>query len=303
MQATEKITSNSIGATIDINNETVNCRIKIRLNDKYKNGHEDFAITADFWTPKKARIDRFYECGGCCHDEILALRPDLKPFVDLHLSDWEGRPMHGFANGFYHLKNGKIDYVISGLRLKDGEIDKIKHAETQTHFAVLCIELGLPERWKSEAMAATTLLEKLGGDVYKFQSEAIRPTFELPTAEKVAETLELIASGHFSPEKIEQRAKADEIAKFNAFIQKIHDDHKAKVKKLEIEKMVDIALAVHFRGKINAIHYTHSNTIYFNWLDSDKLVTNEQVAKFQDAMTDYQLPEGIKIENKGKGCE
>ncbi len=181
MQATEKITTNSIGATIDIQNETVNCRIEIRLNDECRNGHEDFSITANFWTPQKARIGKNWEMGGCCHDEILALRPDLKPFVDLHLSDWEGRPMHGFANGFYFLQQGNYESVISTLRLVDGELGKLKEAADAKHFAYICQKMKLPERWKKEAVRATALLEKLSGDVYKFQSTAKRPMFELLT--------------------------------------------------------------------------------------------------------------------------
>jgi hypothetical protein len=45
--------------------------------------HGHFSITAD----GKNRC-------GCLHEEILDYRPDLKCFVDLHLSDIKGQPMH-----------------------------------------------------------------------------------------------------------------------------------------------------------------------------------------------------------------
>lgn len=51
-----------------------------------------FSITADG-----------YRRCGCLHDEILELNPALKPFVDLHLSDLDGVPMHAEANGWYWL--------------------------------------------------------------------------------------------------------------------------------------------------------------------------------------------------------
>jgi hypothetical protein len=41
--------------------------------------------------------------GGCMHDEILRYRPDLKPFVDLHLAWLDGEPLHAEANGWHWL--------------------------------------------------------------------------------------------------------------------------------------------------------------------------------------------------------
>lgn len=41
-----------------------------------------------------------YSC-GCIHNEILETFPNLKPLVDLHLSNLDGKPMHCLENGFY----------------------------------------------------------------------------------------------------------------------------------------------------------------------------------------------------------
>ncbi len=296
MQTDEKIISNSIGATIDINNESVNCRIKIRLNDECKNGHEDFSITATFWTPKKARIDQNYECGGCCHDEILALRPDLKPFVDLHLSDWEGRPMHGFANGFYFLEQGKDESVISTLRLKDGELDTLKQAADKKHFAYLCQKMKLPERWKGEAVRATALLEKLGGDVYKFQSTAKRPMFELLTRAEMAELAKVEKSGYYSTEQVNERKEAAKKAAFDKEMQKLIDERSAAHSKANAEFLIKSALLTHFGKPVNAIYYGHKNTIKFNWLDYGAKVQKSEVENFIFNQHSYELPEGLNIE-------
>lgn len=40
---------------------------------------------------------------GCMHEDILKHFPKLQDFVDMHLSDINGIPMHAIANGWYWL--------------------------------------------------------------------------------------------------------------------------------------------------------------------------------------------------------
>lgn len=41
--------------------------------------------------------------GGCCHDLVAKVAPDLQPLIALHLADSEGTPTHAEANGWYWL--------------------------------------------------------------------------------------------------------------------------------------------------------------------------------------------------------
>lgn len=99
--------------------------IDIRLNDECKNGHEDFSITGSYWSKE----NKGYEAdgGGCIHDTILAVRPELKIFVDLHLCDRKGVPMYAVDNGMYFLfKEKKYDYVKQHFMINDAELEVLK---------------------------------------------------------------------------------------------------------------------------------------------------------------------------------
>ena len=60
-----------------------------------------FAVGADIGT--KAQLQRNDpQCCGCCHEECLEAWPQIKPLIDLHLSDAiTGAPMHAESNGWY----------------------------------------------------------------------------------------------------------------------------------------------------------------------------------------------------------
>jgi hypothetical protein len=59
------------------------------------------------------------------HDDILKAFPELKPVVDVHLSDPDGAPMHAVANAVYHIEENDQQRLYDHLRWSDVNIDKI----------------------------------------------------------------------------------------------------------------------------------------------------------------------------------
>lgn len=70
-------------------------RVEIRHDDQCKNGHNSFAIVGDIRGPQGQDI-----AGGCLHDDIAAVFPELAHLIKWHLSSTEG-PMHYIGNVCY----------------------------------------------------------------------------------------------------------------------------------------------------------------------------------------------------------
>ena len=74
-------------------------RVEVRFDDYCGNGRNSFGITGDVRDPSK-RGERGWLAGGCLHEDIAAVFPELAPLIGFHLSDTAG-PMHYAANAVY----------------------------------------------------------------------------------------------------------------------------------------------------------------------------------------------------------
>lgn len=281
-------TSNDLRHTISVNDSTGNYSIKIRLNDECKNGHQDFSTTATFWEVGKVRSDKNLITGGCCHEEILKVRPDLQIFVNLHLCDYSGVPMYAVENGFYHLQNGfnstKVtdngfaDEFCSYYRITPKQFAVLCQSENKLRYALNLQSLGILEQWKAEAYKAIALLEKLTNT--KFIVDSKKTQFNAPTPEQVAKEQEKEKNGYYTPEKIaerKQQAEAAAKAKQYADIKAEMNKEIAKARKeYEVKKMVlDAGLTLD-----NFIYYNHTKQGVFNWKNYGEQVTKQEFEKF-----------------------
>lgn len=295
--------------------------IKIRLNDECRNGHEDFSITADIY--KNGRDVG----GGCCHEHILSLRPDLAPFVALHLSDWQGAPMHAIPNAWYwfqgafpesadHSPNLGACHGGTGsdakppekcreifkeyIRASDEQIAEIVRQlpSTAEELQAILEDMGFPKQWKAEAARATAQMEQWTGKT--FGSRATRSQFTPLSAEARALIEERRASGYYLPENVAARdvvAKAERKAKR---IASLKEDHARSVEKLNRNLAAELALAAFFPGRANVIFYDHTNELSFNWSSTERLHTREEFDAFAASPQFASLPEGTKLEWRDK---
>ena len=319
--ATPKIIHNLVVGT-----STMITDIRIRLDDECRNGHEDFAITANILElveDPSFRSKKWHDAdGGACHEHIWALRPDLKPFVDLHLCTWEGIPMHCASNAFYWLA-GYLDlpYVEyhggSGnggkskedclrifqehVRCTDAELAELILCRSQDELRIAIEDLGIVERWKAEADAAIKQLEAWTGKT--FVSQATRGRWEPVTQQARELAAERKANGYYTPEAIAARdAEKQAAAKAKQRATLIEDNRKA-IHKREAELELKLFILDNFPAKLNCIYYSHTNTLSFNWTSTDKLVTQEEFAEISKVFERFEsghFPSGICLEWKAQ---
>lgn len=315
MTATEQTTTNDLRHSITVTNGKEKTVIKIRLNDECKNRHEDFSLTADIYEHRNGGWQD--AGGGCCHEHILKLRPDLAPFAMLHLCTWEGVPMHSAANAFYWFAgfNGGLGQQYHGGSGREGKLpDKCRrffaehiHAteeqvaqivdmqpRSEIELRAVLEDLHFPEQWKGEADAAIAMLESWTGK--HFASQATRGRWQQVSVEQRAEIARRRAEGYYEPAKVAQRdaekaaqAKAAEIAKIKADLAENLGD-------LERKAQVALYMAERYFPRFkNFIYYDHTNELAVNWSTTEKLITREEFDGIVAELDASQLPEGLTL--------
>lgn len=241
--------------------------VTIRLNDECKNGHEDFSITGYEYKSKR-RSDRNMVHGGAIGDQIAKEKPELAIFNNLHLCDWEGRPMHGVSNMKYHLKNDvlPISDFCKYYRITEKEYNILLNSGNESHLAYLLVTLGIMDRWKQESIKAINLLEELTGK--KFKSDATR-THQNPLDLFDKKEIEAkIENGYFNIENIQSREYKAEREKRVKTMNSLKARFKSDIKEKEIDLTIKLFLVDKFGSHDNCIYYKHTNELVFNWMEN-----------------------------------
>jgi hypothetical protein len=291
-------------ATKTVGRETIT--VKIRLNDECKNGHEDFSATGEVYEVGKPRIDKYMISYGCVHEYILKAFPELKTFVDLHLSDANGVPTHAIANGYYHLRQGFNNLkpheegfaakFCEYYRLNLEQFEALNISGDKDHFGIIVEKIGIRKAWKEQAEEAIQLLEKLTGE--EFESKATKSNWYGLSPEEREEVESRIASGYYNPEAIEARNMKDTNGKLEKKLSDLDDELSKKRKSVAIQKKVikEVFLVGGMRAVDNFIFYTHSNEVNFNWKSYDQLTPLE----LEKLKNELKLPKGVtmKVDKK-----
>lgn len=274
--------------------------VTIRLNDECKNGHQDFAITGDIYEANKPKKDKYFISGGCIHEDILKHFPEFKIFIDLHLCDYKGIPMHAAENGFYYLKNGFNNNPVNSdefinkfckyYRISKKQFNALKNSENVLQYSILLLKLGVLKQWEKQASKAIKLLEQLTGN--EFLIDSVKTQFKTPSEDEIKTEEDLIKSGYYSDENKKER----ELKKGLDFIAKIEEERKNKINSINLEFDTKIELLKNAGKKFydNCIFYSHTKTLCFNWRGYDKLNKDE----IENSLKNCKFDDTIKIEIK-----
>lgn len=298
--------SNNLIYKVTRERDGIKAAITIRLNDECKNGHQDFAITANLYEYDAARDRWINTGGGCCHAEILRIAPEFEKFVKLHLCDYLGRPMYAVENGFYHLKNGFNQTAIDApefaekfceyYRITAKQFKILKRSETALQYSIKLQALNILDQLQTEAAEAIKELESLTGET--FLVDSVRSQYTAPSMAEIEAENERIKSGYYSAKSKRDR----EAAKIEAEIEKMRQGLDAKLAKAKLEFDVKtLVLRIGGAAALKAcIFYTHTNTLAFNWTSWDQ-ISETEAQRIIDKIKKSRLPKdlsGLKFEIK-----
>lgn len=269
--------------------------IKISLDDDCKNEHDDFSITATIFEKGKPHTDKYFIAAGCCHDDILKTRPDLKIFVDLHLCQSNGAPMCAIDNGFYHLQQSTYEVAKDYIRATDKEMEtiiKTKNAE-KLYFGLILFQLGIVKRWEAEAKKAIAILEKLTGLKYENNDQ---PRIDKIIDEETLKSISVkVKNGEYTNKATFERAEAQKEALNRKILLDLKKGRDKAIEDARNEYNVCCAIAKSGLSLDNFIYHKHSNEGVFNWKGYEKQITHKEFFDFVRTVDYTKLPKNVSF--------
>ena len=151
-------------------------RIQVRAQLEHLDGNKKphFSIGGDIYRlAKNGR--KVWESGGCIHEEIVKHFPQLQLLVDIHLADYDGVPMHAYANAAYWAgltEYQKLDLPMLSKHLRISQKLATELVEYIDHFwnqfdgittpemawKAACADHDLPDQWVQQAVLAISML-------------------------------------------------------------------------------------------------------------------------------------------------
>ena len=283
---------------VSMNGETLKIKTKVRLDDDCNNGICFFHVTGDIYRLNKYGYYEDYICGA------IGDYAEMAEMISGWFNKFHGRTRLGYNTGLisdlnYHVKRGDKDYAMRYAMLNEDEYKVLSFvADEKEYFKYLLFDLGIMDRMKREADAAIKKLEELTGDTWvnPYSPEKERHTIVLtPEEKKLVE--DRIEAGYYTEPAIEERRLERIRAKREKEKKSAIDDFEKKLKELEYDRNVRLAL-IDFDMFDNVIYYNHSNKIVFNWLDSRDKIPEEKYKEFVENVDRSKLPEGVTFEYK-----
>ena len=150
--------------------------VEIRYDDECKNKHNSFAITANVITDRSRKMGDI-EAGGCMHEEIARVFPELASLSQWHLFDSDNGPLHYVSNTLYHATNWADSRYAPGTPCR---------WETRARFGNFPITFVFSKRFREYLIAriehTRTTLKTNPAHVAKFEPVAV------PYVKKAGET-------------------------------------------------------------------------------------------------------------------
>ena len=109
-------------------------KVELRYDDRCGNGHNTFGITGEFLD--KHGTER---CGGCIHEEIREVFPELAYLIEWHLCSTDG-PMHYVANTLYHAEQGNLLHARTSSIWSSADLSEFNEKNLMARLPGLMVE-------------------------------------------------------------------------------------------------------------------------------------------------------------------